>query len=457
MPVNSFDHYPMSWKPQKPADRTPLYKSLANQLEDAILSGSITPNTLLPPQRELADYLDVNLSTITRAFKICEQKGYIYAVTGKGTFVSPNALLYRSSDTAPSSGGINLYKIEPFHETDTYTQKAIADIIKRPTFGNLLSYQTSKTLTYHKTSGCKYLNAFGISVTPDCLLITAGSQNALAITLLSLFQAGDKIAVDEFTYHHFKMLANYLRISLIPVGCDNAGMLPKKLQTICISNHIKGIYLMPSCSNPTTIQIPLSRRRELCNVIQRNHLLIIEDDSYRFLSDPDLPSFHSLIPEHTIYICSTSKSLCAGIRLAYMAYPKSLKNDIYNGYKSTNLYLSSIDAEIISELINSEACWDIIKDKKKQLLERNELYNQIFQDDIENCNPYSFYRWLKTGLSKKEVMQKLNSSQIHVMEADLFNAGTQSAENYIRVSLTSVTSITRLKSYLELLKTQVRL
>lgn len=457
MPVNSFDHYPMSWKPQKSADHTPLYKSLASQLEEAILSGRLTPNTLLPPQRELADYLDVNLSTITRAFKICEQKGFIYAITGKGTFVSPNALLYRNTSKASSSDGINLCKIEPFHETDTYTQMAIADIIKRPTFAYLLSYQTSQALTYHKSAGCKYLNTFGISANPDCLLITTGSQNALTITLLSLFQAGDKIAVDEYTYHHFKMLANYLRISLIPVECDKTGMLPEKLQTICITNHIKGIYLMPSCSNPTTIQIPLSRRKELSVVIRRNNLMIIEDDSYRFLSDPSLPSFHTLLPEHTIYICSTSKSLCAGIRLAYMVFPKDLNNVIFNGYKSTNLYLSSIDAEIISELINTNAYRDIIKDKKKQLLERNELYNQIFKENEENSNPYSFYRWLKTDSSHKEVMQKLNSSQIHVMEADLFNAGTQDSENYIRISLTAAESISKLKNYLKLLKTQVRL
>ena len=50
----------------------------------------LSPNTKLPPQRELADYLDINLSTVTRAFKICEVKGLIYAVTGSGTFVAPN-------------------------------------------------------------------------------------------------------------------------------------------------------------------------------------------------------------------------------------------------------------------------------------------------------------------------------------------------------------------------------
>ena len=44
---------------------------------------------MLPPQRALAQALEVNLSTVTRAYKEIEQKGLVYAVTGRGTFVAP--------------------------------------------------------------------------------------------------------------------------------------------------------------------------------------------------------------------------------------------------------------------------------------------------------------------------------------------------------------------------------
>ena len=75
MPVNSFENYPMSWKPDIANMKPPLYKSLASSLEEDILNGLLNPGDKLPPQRELADFLDINLSTITRAFKICELKG----------------------------------------------------------------------------------------------------------------------------------------------------------------------------------------------------------------------------------------------------------------------------------------------------------------------------------------------------------------------------------------------
>ena len=58
MPVNSFDDYPMSWKPKKELLTAPKYRALADLLADDILTGKLSPHTKLPPQRELADYLD---------------------------------------------------------------------------------------------------------------------------------------------------------------------------------------------------------------------------------------------------------------------------------------------------------------------------------------------------------------------------------------------------------------
>ena len=89
MPVNSFDNYPMSWKPQIEHGAAPIYLAIAEQLEKDIRSGVLAPGTKLPPQRELADFLDVNLSTVSRAFKNCEQKGLICASSAAAPLCRP--------------------------------------------------------------------------------------------------------------------------------------------------------------------------------------------------------------------------------------------------------------------------------------------------------------------------------------------------------------------------------
>lgn len=89
MPVNSFDDYPMAWKPEKSRLSGPLYAAIAGALEEDIVEGRLAPDTKLPPQRELADFLDVNLSTVTRAYKVCELKGLLYAVVGRAPLSPP--------------------------------------------------------------------------------------------------------------------------------------------------------------------------------------------------------------------------------------------------------------------------------------------------------------------------------------------------------------------------------
>ena len=49
MPVNSFEDYPMSWKPTLNHAVKPLYLSLARQLEQDIKKGNLLPGTKLPP------------------------------------------------------------------------------------------------------------------------------------------------------------------------------------------------------------------------------------------------------------------------------------------------------------------------------------------------------------------------------------------------------------------------
>lgn len=456
MPVNSFDNYYMSWVPEKPTDNTPMYKSFAQQLEYAILSFKLPPNTLLPPQRELADYLDVNLSTITKAYKICEQKGYLYAITGKGTFVSPNALLYKNPDKAYKTMH-NLRTVEPFHVSDHLIEKATKRIIQRPDFRRLLTYQCSDLSDYHKLIASKYLQQLNVPAQPAQLMISSGSQNALTIAMLSLFQAGDRIAVDSFTYHHFKMLANFLGILLYPIENDSLGMLPERLEHACKRNHLRGIYLMPSCSNPTAVEMPLSRRRELSEIIANYNLLVLEDDSYRFLTDTLCPTFYELLPQQTIYINSTTKALSSGPRIAYLLYPSKLQSCVLNGERATNLHYNSFDAEIISELINSGDYINIRIAKKKAAQKCNELYNSIFNISPNAENPCSFFRWLYTGSDNHSSIREINAQGISVMESQLFNAGTKHADCYIRIALSSEPELSALENALQIIKSSLKI
>ncbi|WP_253701392.1 PLP-dependent aminotransferase family protein [Bacillus sp. FJAT-29814] len=353
MPVNSFENYPMSWKPNKKQLVPPLYRSIASLLEYDILNGFLAPNTKLPPQRELADYLDINLSTITRAFKICELKGLIYAVTGRGTFVTPNvknAIFMADSDE--NKNFIEMGIIKPLDHTNSFVAQAIKSIAAKDYLESLLDYRHPLGMPYHRMAAKKWMGRFNMDVPIDNIAITSGGQNSFSLILMALFHPGDKIAVDLYTYPNFVELAKIMNIQLIPIEGDEQGMNPERLDGICTTTSLQGIYLSPSCNNPTAVSMNMKRRKEIAEVINKHGLILIEDDVYSFLAPDGFYPISHFVPERFVYILSVAKSLNSGVRVAFIAYADQFIEKITYGIFNLNVKTSALNAEIITELIN---------------------------------------------------------------------------------------------------------
>jgi len=69
-------------------DKRPIYEQVVEKLERLIISGGLEPLTRMPSVRNLALELSVNPNTIQRAYAQLEQDGYLYTVSGRGSFVT---------------------------------------------------------------------------------------------------------------------------------------------------------------------------------------------------------------------------------------------------------------------------------------------------------------------------------------------------------------------------------
>ncbi|MFD4815808.1 aminotransferase-like domain-containing protein [Peribacillus butanolivorans] len=458
MPVNSFDNYPMSWKPDKKALKRPYYKSLASLLEQDITNGFLAPGTKLPPQRELADFLDLNFTTITRAYKICEVKGLIYAVTGRGTFVAPNATRSITISTDKTANSIDLGFVASFEQTNDIVKDTIQKTVNKSYLKQLLNYNDPTGIPHQKTAALNWMESFGIHTDQEHIAIVSGAQNALAIALAALFEPGNRIATDLYTYSNFIELAKMFHIKLVPIPGDQFGMLPEELEKQCCQINIDGIFLMPSCNNPTTVMISNFRKQELAAVIRKYRLILIEDDIHAFLtagiiSDYQQPMFH-LLPEQSVYICGTSKSICSGLRVAYMVYGDSLREKIFQAIFNINVKTSSFDAEVITELILSGKAYEIVSQKKQLAQSANDIYLEYFPLIKNVGHPLSFYRWLPIQ-GHNDALQletDLKRHGIRVFHSDRFLTGQTTPDKYLRIALSSTNSFDELKTGLKILK-----
>lgn len=69
-------------------DKRPIYEQVVEKLEHLIVSGGLEPLTKMPSVRSLAMELSVNPNTVQRAYAQLEQDGYLYTVSGRGSFVT---------------------------------------------------------------------------------------------------------------------------------------------------------------------------------------------------------------------------------------------------------------------------------------------------------------------------------------------------------------------------------
>ncbi len=69
-------------------DKRPIYEQVVEKLERLIVGGGLEANTKMPSVRALALELAVNPNTIQRAYAQLEQEGYLYTVSGRGSFVA---------------------------------------------------------------------------------------------------------------------------------------------------------------------------------------------------------------------------------------------------------------------------------------------------------------------------------------------------------------------------------
>lgn len=464
MPINSFTDYPMSWKPDRDALKRPLYLSLALLLEHDITNGFLAPGTKLPPQRELADFLDVNFTTITRAYKLCEFKGLIYAITGSGTFVSPNAArsITISKDEI-SNECIDLGLVASFEQTNTTVVEAAKRVMEKSYVEQLFNYNDPTGIPHQKIAALNWMKAFGIHADTENMAIVSGGMNALAITLFALFEPGNRIAVDIYTYTNFIEISKLFRIKLVPIPGDEHGMLPNELDNQCLQLDVHGVFLMPSCSNPTTVVIPENRKKELAAIIGKHHLILIEDDIHAFLSvgiidDYGQPMFQ-LLPEQTVYICSTSKSICSGLRVAYIVFSDAFKEKIMKAIFNINVKTSSLDAEIITELISSGKANAIVAEKKQLAQSANNIFTEFFPQPLHTGHPLSFYRWLplSDNVHSTRMESYFLNKGIRVFHSDRFLNGAGTQDNYLRIALSSTNSLEELIRGLEILKENLRL
>jgi Transcriptional regulators containing a DNA-binding HTH domain and an aminotransferase domain (MocR family) and their eukaryotic orthologs len=297
------------------------------------------------------------------------------------------------------------------------------------------------------------MKRFGIAVDADHVIITAGAQHALNCIFSSIYKPGDRIAVDTLTYPGVKTAARLCGIHLEAVDTDEEGMIPQALSVVCSRHTIKGIYTAAVMQNPTNTTMSSQRRIALANMIEKNNLILVEDDLYRFLSDEKTSTLSQLLPEQSIYIAGISKAFYCGLRISFIAAPKSLCNRIAQAVVDTQWMAPAFNAEIACECILSGTADKIILQKRAELRKRAALLKEKLSGYTFRYVPDSMFVWLKLPdyWTSREFEKTAGENRLNVISSEKFAVGNTAPPNYIRISLSGADSLEEFENGLGIL------
>jgi 2-aminoadipate transaminase len=203
-----------------------------------------------------------------------------------------------------------------------------------------LTQEPGAALQYGATEGynplreqfAAFMKSKGVDVSPEGLIVTTGSQQALDLLGKTMISPGDKVIVEAPTFLATIQCFRLYGAELITAPIDADGVKTDELEKLIAEHKPKFVYLIPTFGNPSGATLSLERRKKVLELAVKYQTLIVEDDPYGdlYFGEPPPPSLLALsaqVPggrELMAYCGSLSKILSPGLRVGWMIAPPEL-------------------------------------------------------------------------------------------------------------------------------------
>jgi 2-aminoadipate transaminase len=196
-------------------------------------------------------------------------------------------------------------------------------------------------------------SAQGMSVSPEQVLVTTGSQQGLDLAAKVLIDTDARVLVETPTYLGALQAFTPYEPRIEGLASDHEGPLPDALAAAAGGARLA--YLLPNFQNPTGHVYTEARRAAVVAAAQARGLPLVEDNPYGDLwfDAPPPKSLASRWPEGVLYLGSFSKVLAPGLRLGYVVAPAALYPKLLQAKQAADLHTPIFNQRIVFDVIRS--------------------------------------------------------------------------------------------------------
>ncbi|KVQ47109.1 GntR family transcriptional regulator [Burkholderia territorii] len=437
--------------------KRPTYVEVSSSIEAEIRNGMYPPGSRLPPQRQLAAELGINVSTVSRAYKELQLRGLVIGSKRRGSLVTGGAMPSIEPARALLAAGnevIDLTVNRPATgEFLASLSQTFGTLPADPRFASLQEYQPPQGPDWARAAGAQWLAAPGFTPSRDQVVVTSGAQHGLYAVLNSLIGTDGVIVADRLTYYGLKALAPVFQFEIVSAPADDDGLLPDEIERICQRMPVKAIFVVPNLQNPTVTTMSLARRMALVDVARRHHVTIIEDDVYGPLVRDRLPAIAGLCPELTFHIGATSKILAPGLRLGYLSCPRDSVALCAEAVRTTAWMPAPTSMLVATVWIENGTAERIMSAQLAEIRARVDLARELLPAGQLKSDPACMFVWLRLPPPWRadDFAANAKARGVIVMPSSTFAVDRAEIEHGVRINLACPTTRDELVNGLRIL------
>ncbi|MFF2091922.1 PLP-dependent aminotransferase family protein [Paenibacillus sp. NPDC058174] len=234
----------------------------------------------------------------------------------------------------------------------------------------------------------------GMNVSPDEMILTTGSQQAISLLVQVLTEPGDVILVEKPTYLACLQVFELYGLRVIAVESDEHGIIPEDAERLIREHKPAMLYAVPTFGNPTGNVWSLERRQQILGLCLRNGIPILEDDPYgeiKFDETAEYPTLFSLDQQQNggavIYTSTFSKTVAPALRTGWAIGDARVIRMMAKAKQAADIHSSTMDQQILSQLLAHFPLDDHIQTIRRSYKARMiEMQSLLLEQKIEGFN-----------------------------------------------------------------------
>ncbi len=425
---------------------SPAYKQIADAVAAAIEKGTLRGGQRLPATRELAGYLGMNRATISAAYGLLEESGFIQGHVGRGSFVAdrPGSAL-NPRPQASTSLSVNFATSRPAGDAFPLAsfRKLSRAVIESEEAAEILQLGSPYGYTPLRRYLLEKARLEGVGTTGDDILITNGCQQALDLVARRFATGNTKVICEDPAYHGLLRVFARSGCQVLPVPVGVNGPDLDVLEGLLVQHRPALIVLTPSFQNPTGATMDLSARTRLIQLAASSGALLVESDIYSELryQGSSLPSLKELDGSgRTLLLGSYSKVSFPGLRVGWIIGPREIIAQLAEEKGIADLHSDQLSQAVLLRFAQSG-------ELERHIERTREAGRERLRTALESCQAYlpegsswtrpeggmSLWITLPAPLSSESVLAAVRPGGVDFLPGRQFSA-SQSHPRSFRVS-----------------------